>query len=341
MSRTYLRNNLLLMVLSLFLSILLWSVVKGLNMPQGAPKQEAFDVPIVYRDPVQGLVRTAGPTSVRAIVEGTEEEVAAVDRKTVFGTVDLTEGIAGARSYPIALTAPPSQARIALDRRFAEVTLEQVVTEVRPIEITTRGSLRLERGMRMTSYNPQPDTVQVYGPRRFLQRVSVVRAVLNLADVAENKVLRSPLEVLDGDGKRVPFIRLDPVEVVVVVSIMPDVPEKQALVVPAFRGQPKFGFEVQGYEVTPNQVTIRGEFERLSSVFTVQTEPIDLTNIEAGRLVQAKLVVPSGLQVRGVDRVRVRVNVVRNANVGEPPGGPGPATVPLGGPDGSPTSARG
>ncbi len=313
MTTTYLKNNLALMAISMMLSVLLWFTVRYINAEPEFVKQETVDVALFYREPAGTLVRTAGPNSVRVIIEGTDEQLKALDRNRITATVDLNEGEPGQRNYPVTLNAPAAARKIELVNNYVQVTLEPVVQVSKNVEIATRGRLNLQKGMFLTSYTTQPETAQLSAPTRFLSRVTRVQAVFNLNEVEEGKVIRADLEALDADGKAVPFVRIDPTEVVIAPTIMPDIPEKQLLVVPEFRGAPAFGFEVTDYEVTPNQATVRGEFADLASAYTIRTEPIDLTGLGANKSQQVKLVVPRGLELKGSDRVRVMVRLRRTA----------------------------
>lgn len=313
MTTAYLKNNLALMAISMMLSVLLWFTVRYINAEPEFVKQETVDVALSYREPTGSLVRTAGPNSVRVIIEGTDEQLKALDRNRITATVDLNEGEPGQRNYPVTLNAPASARKIELVNNYVQVTLEPLVQISKNVEIATRGRLNLQKGMFLTSYTTQPETAQLSAPTRFLSRVTRVQAVFNLNEVEEGKVIRADLEALDSEGKAVPFVRIDPPEVVIVPTIMPDIPEKQLLVVPEFRGAPSFGFEVLDYEVTPNQATVRGEFADLATAYTIRTEPIDLTGLAANKSQQVKLVVPGGLEVKGSDRVRVMVRLRRTA----------------------------
>lgn len=315
----YLRSNLALMVISLFLSLMLWGIVRAINSPAEPTSQRTIDVPIVYREAPEGLIRVSGPTQVKVILEGTELALRDLDTRDIFGIVDLQEATAGTRNYPIELSAPTSNVRVDLATRYAEVSLAVMMSESKPVEIVSRGRLDLAEGMHLTDLSAQPETVVLYGPREYLNRVALVRAVFDLANARDGRAVTVQLEMLDDQDRQVPFVRAEPSEVQVLPIVMPDVPEKQVLVVPDFSGQPQFGYEVVRYEVTPNQATLQGEFDRLADAFTIRTEPIDLSEINATRTFEARLRAPAGLTVKGANQVQVRVVIQRRPEATRPP----------------------
>jgi YbbR domain-containing protein len=82
-------------------------------------------------------------------------------------------------------------------------------------------------------------------------------------------------------------------------------------VTPVFTGQPAFGYRVTGYSVSPNEIATSGESSDVSSMTTVDTEPISLEGLTSDRTFRVRLRLAEGLTSTVGDEVTVTVRVRR------------------------------
>jgi YbbR domain-containing protein len=75
-------------------------------------------------------------------------------------------------------------------------------------------------------------------------------------------------------------------------------------------GNPRFGYEIIGYEITPNQIRIEGPAEALANLLSVQTAGIDIEGIDSDQTRSVTLSLPTG--VRSITAsVRVRITIAK------------------------------
>jgi YbbR domain-containing protein len=76
------------------------------------------------------------------------------------------------------------------------------------------------------------------------------------------------------------------------------------------RGEVATGYWVSRVTTDPLTVTLSGDRTVIASLDRIETSPIDVSGLSAGRTFAASLVVPSGVKVLGDTELRVAVTVV-------------------------------
>jgi YbbR domain-containing protein len=164
----------------------------------------------------------------------------------------------------------------------------------------------------------EPQTVSVAGPSDVLRRARTVRVLLELTEREMAKLAREKSSVfqinpvvLDADGHQLQGVQVDPASVTVRVSVSEQQSEKQVLISPQLRGQALAGYRLAAIECNPLTAVVVGRATILSGISSVETEPIDVSDLSADKDFEAHLRVPAGVALRGRPTARIRVRVVR------------------------------
>lgn len=302
------RENVLLFVLSLVVSVLLWVQVQPLER---IDRQREIVVALELRNLPSSLVVLEPPANVVVVAEGAQAELNSIEPESLIAFVDLASAQPGRRSLPVQFIGPVrSPVQFMLPRRNVDLVIEPKVSRELQVEIETSGSPPSEYEYDGASI--MPPKVVVTGPESMLKEAKRARVLLDLSRVRPGADFRLNVEVLADGNVPVPSVMVEPSSVNVSPGIAAAPATKRAIVVPNFRGQPPFGYQVVSYEIVPPQVQLKGESAELAAVTTIETEPISLSGLREATTVTTRLRLPDGVQfVRETD-VRVIVRIAPN-----------------------------
>ena len=290
---------------ALAIAILLWQIVLRIEQPTSSLAFE--NVPVAYREPTGGLVATERTMRIHVDARVLLPSVARIDKSDISAVVDLSHAKAGRARYPVkVIYTGPADISVELEARpkEIEVVVEQWVQRELDVHPMTTGAWDLYRPGPITVTPPR---VKISGPESRLALATEARVEVNLTNVEPGSSSQAPVQVLTESGKPLE-VTVDPSTVTVRVKAVALPPSKNVLVEPNWVGSPKFGFEITGYEITPNQIRIEGPAEALANLLTVQTAGIDIEGIDADETRSVSLSLPTGVRSSaGVVQVRITV----------------------------------
>ena len=150
-----------------------------------------------------------------------------------------------------------------------------------------------------------------YLPKPILHHdlVAKVRAMLDLSVVKRGEPPTVAVEILDEQGRDLSDkVVSDPKRVTVRPVFVASAPRRYLPIVPTWAGALPAGYVfVRNHEVRPQQVQVSGDTAVVGKLFSLETEPINLTDIRGTRRVQVKLKTPRGVRLLGPASVTVTV----------------------------------
>lgn len=298
-------GDILLFVTSLIISLLLWIQL----VPQFEPnKEREFEVDLVLENRPENLIVMSSPEKFRVVASGTVEQIDNLDTTQVIAVVDLEGARSGEGSYLVNIQGPPNSKLTFTGRRTrVEIVLEPIVESTKQVDL-------LPSGVTSANYiydgaSIVPESVTIMGPEMYVPRVASARAVLDLSRVRPGESFSIPVELLDDQGRPVAYVTSDPSSVMITPAVGIADARKRVLVQPNWQGQLAFGYEVVDYTIEPTQVQITGASEEVAKIRTIQTEPIDISDLSEGRVFRVRLIVPADIRLEGAAEVEVRVTV--------------------------------
>ncbi|HET6645472.1 MAG TPA: CdaR family protein [Fimbriimonadales bacterium] len=289
------------------IAILLWQIVLRIEQPTSSLAFE--NVPVAYREPAGGLVATERTTRIHVDARVLLPSVARIDKSDISAIVDLSHAKVGRARYPVKVVyTGPADVSVELEARprEVEVVVEQWVQRELEVHPMTTGAWDLYRPGPITVTPPK---VRISGPEGRLALATEARVEVNLTNVEPGSSSQAPVQVLTETGKPLE-VTVDPSTVTVRVKAVALPPSKNVLVQPNWLGNPRFGYEIIGYEITPNQIRIEGPAEALANLLSVQTAGIDIEGIDSDQTRSVTLSLPTG--VRSITAsVRVRITIAK------------------------------
>ncbi|MDH7571311.1 MAG: CdaR family protein [Armatimonadota bacterium] len=221
-------------------------------------------------------------------------------------SVDLSGQQAGTRTLPVKVTVkgvgPGTE---AIKPPPVTVTLEPVITREFTVEVTPRGSVAT--GYRWESTSVRPKTASVRGPRSLVDTVARLEARVPVNRAVRDVESTVPIEAKDSRDELVEQVEIEPTHAQVYVRVARVMQYRVLPVVVSHIGQPALGFRIARMVVQPLTVTVSGTGAALEQLSSIQTEPIDLTDVQEPITRQVRLRPPPGVEVVGSTTVQVKV----------------------------------
>lgn len=286
---SFLRGNLIWILLSVVLSTALWLVVTFQQNPekiavipsvpvtvQGAPKD------YVVQSEVQTVdLEVSAPSDVWPQLQA--------DRFRV--TVDASKVTTGVNNYPLTVVSLDPRARVEnLDPASISLRVEPFQTKKVPVQVVVKGSVPF-------SYNAgtaqvTPSDVTVSGPQSSVGQVTSAVVDVNLEGATKNIDQTITPSPETASGASVDRIQIDPQQVVVSVPIEQQLAYKTLPVQLTLTGHVAVGYQINGAIVDPVAVTLVGDPKTLNQLEFITTQPVNVDGATGDREVQVNLALP-------------------------------------------------
>lgn len=289
-------------ILSVILAAVLWVYVMN---EQNPPVDMSYNVQPEVRSLAAGLVVADGPGSVRVRVRGPRRVLAGLQSGDIRAYIDLSNVGEGTHAVPVRGVVPAGLELLEISPDRVTVTLDAVVSRTVPVKVRTTGNL--PPGSVLGNITAAPSQVSLQGPRRKLDAVNQVTAVVDVSGQKGDFTAPAALKIVTAEGQEMSGVTVKPDTVQVTVPIRSQA-VKTVDVKPVVTGQTAAGYIVTSLTSDPSRVDVQGAADVLAKVDTLYTVAMNIDGINKDSVFDAKLQVPAGL-TPSVDAVKVRVGV--------------------------------
>lgn len=309
-NRERLRNAGLQLLLSLLLSLALWTFVSFSVNPT---VRRAVQTPIVVSEPAQGLIlvdlATGEPIDLELSASlqliGPQATLNQIAPNDFVATVDISTLGPGLHSVPITVNGPRGVRINRIDPATVNVRLAREAT--RTLEVATRTINRPPFLYQAERISVAATQVVVSGPEDLVARVERVLAPIDLSGRTDSVTEDVMLVAVDQDDNPVRGVTLTPPAVSVSIVIRPRVDQQRVAVAPRIINQPALGYVAEDIDWTPRYVDV---ISRLPLTGPIETEPIDLTGRTESFTTTVKLISPDPTTQLLTDTVTVSIPIV-------------------------------
>ncbi len=302
-----LRENIPEKLMALSSAILIWMYV---NAEKNPTITQRFTVDVEVQHLQNGYESPViSPSQVTVVLTGVRSSVEQISPRGIRAMVDLSGVGEGKQRLPV-------QVNLTQD------LLQDVQVEIIPPTVQVTLTRRISKDLRIqclfVNTPPEgyvyispivfPETALVTGPRERVNQVQrlIVNAVPDkVGGEVDDDV---PIVALDGANNPVSGVTIRPSHARVVLKLAPVSLTKTVIVTPVWKGAPDASVAIEEITIDPRTVVISGKPDVLARVHSVETEPIDISNLTSdfSRSVALRRVDGAQLTTSSV-RVSVRV----------------------------------
>ena len=306
-------------IICLLLSFGLWIYISNVENPVRSVEIKNIPVELVNLDSLEHsnfALSGNQKYTVDLKIEGTSTDVIKVKPEDFKIIADISTYAlkTGENIVPVQIISYPENVTIKNNGFLGiKVELEDLVS--RDIAIQSRVKLKYNDNIYEISKKITPSSVTVQGAKSIVDKIS--SAVI---DGEENGISTDfeksyDIKFLDSKGEEVKNIysKIDKAKLSVVVSSGKSVPINLKTT-----ETPKAGLELMGYELSSNYVNIIGSSDSLANIKSVDTETVDISNLNDTSELDVKLILPEGVKVTsGQEYVKVKVILKVKENINE------------------------
>jgi YbbR domain-containing protein len=215
----------------------------------------------------------------------------------------------GTHTLPIQVQITPRPVRkVAQSPSTVTLTLERLAVKELDVDLLVRGTPAA--GYLAGSPVLKPAKVTVTGPTSLVNRVTQVRATLDINQANQTIVRTLAAVPLDGNNAAVTGVTLVPQEITVTQEITQRFGYRNVVVKVVVNGQVSQGYRLTNISVFPPAVTVYSANPQMVSDLPgfVETKPLDITGAKDDLDVSLALNLPEGISVVG-DQTDVMVQV--------------------------------
>ena len=298
-------------IISLLLSFGLWIYISNVENPVRTYEVKNIPVELVNLDSLTNsnfAVLENQNFTVDLKLEGPSTDVVKVRPEDFKIVADMSTYALkiGENTIPVQIISYPENITIKNNGFLGiKVNLEELVKKDFTIQSKVKISYRdniYEMSRKVT-----PDTVTVSGGSSTIDKISSAVISGEESGISGNFEKSYNIKFIDSNGDEVTGVssNIDTAKLSVKVSNGKSVPIDLKTT-----GTPKTGLELQGYELSSNYVNIAGSSDVLSQVQYIDTEIVDISQLDKTSEINVKLLVPEGVIItNGQEYVKVTVTL--------------------------------
>lgn len=300
-------KNLTIKILALFISILLWSYVRNEVNPRIVREFRSISVEMMNErllNESELLVLEPEEIKISVKVSGRRSDVNSISAEDITAEVDLAEASEGTQKIPIDVKVPFKVDLEDISKRYVSFEIDKLISVEREVEINTTGD---NKGNLIRESSVLPSFIKVSGPSVLVEKIDNVIVDINIDKIDSNDIMKLPVKAVDRKGKKIEGLKISPDIVEVSLSLLKT---KQVPIKPKLIGTLKNDFKISSVSTSPSTVTIRGLEEDIKDIGQIETEEINLSDIQSDQNINTKLALPTGISVdNGKDVVAVALKL--------------------------------
>jgi YbbR domain-containing protein len=268
-------------------------------------------VEIIGQDP--GLIITSDvPKQIELTLRAPRSvwEKLTSNKNEVRAILDLAGLSAGEHTLDIQIQISTQPVRIvSATPQTATITLEPLATRTFSVDLSIAGEPAI--GYQAGDPSLDPSEVVISGPQSQVERVTRIRASINLAGARESIEQSVSVQALDENNQTVTGLGLNPAQVLVKVPISQQGGYRDLAVKVVVNGQVASGYRLANISVFPPVVTVYSNDPALVNSLpgVLETQPLDLEDANDELTTRLAINLPEGVSLVGDQTVLVRVNV--------------------------------
>jgi YbbR domain-containing protein len=305
-------RNLGTFLLAFALAVVVWISAVTTAFPS-VQRVRPVPLEILGRDPNMLIVGNL-PTQVRVTLVAPTDVMDSLNtsESAVTAWVDVSGLEAGTYDLEVQAQVNPAYQpvrRQLISPEIVTVVLEELITRTLPANLEVTGDLTIGYQRGIPSH--EPASVTVSGPATLVERISEVRAELDISGAVETINRDLLLMAVDRNGELVSGVTISPSEVSVTQPIFLRESYRNVIVRVVTEGQPAEGYKLTNITVSPLNVVVFSSNPQLVNDLPgyVETDPVILTDAEDDVEDFAGLNLPEGVSIVGDPFVQVSVSI--------------------------------
>lgn len=315
MINKFYNNRIALLILSLFLSILMFVYVKAEQYSENpvsffqnvseATTETIYNVPVYINGNVDAYYVTGLPDAVSVSLSGPKnlikQTLEADDFRVI--TEDLTDLGEGSHYIQLQLENVSEAVSYEISPSSVNISIDSLQTTEYPVQVEMSNESAVAEGYEITDVSLSQDSVTLTGSTSDIESVSRVYTVVNIPDNLSEDYTTTATVITENAEGDILNINTDPSEVDVTVQVSP---EGVSVPIVANITNEREGYTYEATILDSQNATLSGDYDTINNTESVSAT-VDVSGITTTTTVDAPIVLPDGVTSSNPSSVRVQV----------------------------------
>lgn len=306
------KEQLIIKICCVIAAFALWLFITGTENPLTSYKLQDIPVKLLNTDVLAraNLVLVPGQDLTTSLnIKGANTSILLAKKASDFTVVADLGAYAlksGEQKIPIEIRNSPDNVNIInSDSLFITINLDDLTNKKLPISVNISG--KPKEGFYASTPKLSSDSATVVGGSKYVNIVKKIVVEENIQGVVADISKKYKLKAVDDSGEEIKEVDVSPAYINVKIPVKNT--KSEAITVKTTGSlDPKYTLE--SITSVPETMDITGSIADLNNLNYLNTEPVDLSRITKNTTIDAKVIIPDGLNVvSGSAMVKVQISI--------------------------------
>lgn len=281
-------------LVSVIFAIVLYMFVMGEVNPEEERPLNNLKVELLNKEELEnsGLVFIdQNEFTVNVKIAGKKNELPKISPDDIKVSADLSNAKEGENIIILKVSNPVNVEIKEMAPQQINVRLDKIVQGQKNVEVIPKGSP--VRNYVVGKYRTTPDSVLIEGPKSRVNLVAKVVAEIDVEGIKDNIRKDVPIKAVDSQGEDVIGVDVKTNNVNVYLSMLK---LKNVPIKPNIQGAVREGYKITKVEVTPENITLKGEENKIDGISEIFTKNISVEELDTALVTQVNLDLPEALE---------------------------------------------
>lgn len=280
------------------LSFALWFYVSNVENPNRTSDMSSVPVEIDNINVLAESNLVIAPDQTFTVdlrLEGPANEIYSVNKEDFKIKLDLGAYALkiGENSIPVQLVNYPQGINIKNTGSLTvKINIEALVTK--EVDVVSNVKTNFDIGFSQNSISVSPKKVKVSGPSSVIDKVDSVALTGKMDNISKDFQQNFELKPIDKEGTEIKGAEISEEEGTLSMTVAK---QKSVPINLKYSGSLHDGLNIESSELSIKTVTIIGEIDKIDKIESLDTEPLNLENINATSSFDVKIKLPDGIKI--------------------------------------------
>jgi YbbR domain-containing protein len=292
-------------VLSVIFAIALWYYVVGIQGPTIVRNYTKVPVVPINVPNESFVVNNLGYVAITA--EGPSKVILGIKDIDFTALIDMAGKEAGDYYLVVETRSPLSNVAIkSVSPDKVKVQLETLSSISLPISVVFQNVPQ-----EFLPDNPivSPSSATVLGPESALRNVDKVYVTVDFKSIGGEDTYTLPIQIAMKEGSTNEHVYINPASCAVVIRKLTSGVNLTLPITANIQGTSYSGFGLKSVTVSPNTILVKGSYDVLSKIYSIQTLPIDISNLTKPTDFNINIVLPDGVSSDAQKNCTIKVDI--------------------------------
>ncbi|MDF0728656.1 CdaR family protein [Cytobacillus sp. S13-E01] len=310
-------NRWVMKIIALLLALMLYMSVSFETQPKPAGPsglpiasrdvETLTDVPVTTYYDTENLVVSGIPQYVDITLEGpTSVTKTASLQRDIEVLADLSDLGIGTHNVRLQYKNISDKIEVTIEPADIKVTLQEKVSQSFPVEVDFINKNKLKDGYIAEEPIVKPNSVKITGAKEEVEKIVMVKAIVDLNDVNETVEEEARVTVYDKEGN---VINVDIEPSVVDITVPISSPSKKMPFKIKRNGTLQEGLSVVNIEPVPNEITVFGPKEVIDKLEFIDGITIDLSELTEDTTLEVPIPIPEGVKKVSPEIIKINIDI--------------------------------